>query len=224
MNPSRPRAVLWDLDGTLLDSAAYHRRAWRETMTAVGRPISEADFAATFGLRNDTILRHWLGPDLPSARSDEIAEAKERRYRELVRTEGVVLLPGVAAWLARLRDGGWRQALATSAPQVNVAAILAALGIAAFFAAIVQAEDVSAGKPDPQVYLLAAARAGVTAPRCIVVEDAAAGIEGARRAGMRSIGVGPGHAALAADLRVRSLDLLPADAFETLLAAPVSPP
>jgi len=214
----QPGAVLWDMDGTLLDSAEYHWLAWREALAAEGFDLTRAQFESTFGQRNDTILRATFGPDLPLGEVDRIAGVKEARYRELVKTHGIDALPGVRRCLDRLNAGGWRQAVASAAPRLNVETILDALNIADCFDAIVSAEDVQRGKPDPQVFLLAAERLGVSPARCIVLEDAPAGIEGARRAGMRSIGVLSTHASLRADLTVRTLDELPDDTFERLLS------
>ena len=214
----QPGAVLWDMDGTLLDSAEYHWLAWREALAAEGFDLTRAQFESTFGQRNDTILRATFGPDLPLGEVDRIAGVKEARYRELVKTHGIDALPGVRRCLDRLNAGGWRQAVASAAPRLNVETILDALDIADCFDAIVSAEDVQRGKPDPQVYLTAAARVDAPPARCIVVEDAPAGIEGARRAGMRSIGVLSTHASLRADLTVRTLDELPDDTFERLLS------
>ena len=211
------RAVLWDLDGTLVDSAEYHWLAWREALTAEGHTFDKAFLVATFGQRNDRILRALLGPDASAAEIERIADAKEACYRTLVRKRGIELLPGAELWLKRLRASGWRQALATSAPRANVAAMVEVLGLSEYFGAIVAAEDVQRGKPDPQVFLLAAERIGAPTYRCVVVEDAAAGVEGARNAGMRSIGVGAKHAELGATFAVSSLVELPEDAFEDLL-------
>ena len=213
----QPRAVLWDLDGTLLDSAEYHWLAWRETMAAEGCNLTYERFAVYFGRRNDVIVRGYLGPDVSSGDLERIGDAKEVRYRHLVRTHGVELLPGVRRWLARLRQAGWRQAIASSAPRLNIETILDALGIAGCFDATVSAEDVQRGKPDPQVFLVAAERVDVPPARCIVVEDAPVGVEGAHCAGMRAIGVRSTHAALQADWLVQSLEELPDDAFDRLL-------
>lgn len=213
----QPRAVLWDMDGTLLDSAEYHWIAWREVMADEGVALTHERFVASFGQRNDTILREWLGETLPLAEMARISDAKEQRYRELVRERGVQLLPGVEAWLLRLRDAGWRQAIASAAPRANVEAIMETLGIAAFFAAITSAEDVQRGKPDPQVFLLAAERLGVAPTRCVVVEDAPAGLEGARRGGMHAIGVQSSHANLQAEIVVDTLAALDSDAFTRLI-------
>jgi len=210
-------AVLWDLDGTLVDSEEYHWRSWDETMTAEGAAISRAQFIETFGLRNDEILPVWLGPGASALRIARVSEEKEALYRKLVRGGGLKPLPGAAEWVRQLRGEGWRQAIASSAPRENVDAVLEALGLAASFDAIVSAEDVTAGKPDPQVFLGAARRLGLPPERCVVVEDSAAGIEGARRAGMRSIGVGR-NGRLPADLVIQSLAELPAGTFADLVA------
>jgi beta-phosphoglucomutase len=214
---SAARAVLWDMDGTLIDSEEFHWIAWRDTMANEGIAITREQFLASFGLRNDSVLPRWLGALATPERIEKIANAKEEMYRHLVRAEGISPLPGVASWLHRLHSQGWLQAIASSAPRANIEAVLEALAVAQFFQGIVAAEDVHRGKPDPEVYLTAAARLGASPDRCIVVEDAVAGIEGARNAGMRSIGVSPNGKYLPADVVVRSLDLLDSDAFETLL-------
>jgi len=219
MNSLQPRAVLWDMDGTLLDSAEYHWLAWRKILAGEGFELAHDQFVATFGQRNDTILRDWLGADLPIGEIDRIGDAKEARYRELVRTSGITLLPGVGRWLKLLQADGWRQAIASAAPRANVEAIVAALGLAAYFDAISSAEDVQRGKPDPQVFLVAAERVGAPPARCIVIEDAPAGLLGARRGGMRAIGVRSSHADLQADIVVDTLADLPDDAFERLIPA-----
>ena len=211
------KAVLWDMDGTLIDSEDYHWRAWRDTMAREGVPITRAQFLATFGQRNDAILPHWLGAQATADRIQRVGDAKEALYRDLVARDGIEPLPGVADWIARLHAAGWLQAIASSAPRANVQAIVQALHLDDCFQAAVSAEDVRHGKPDPEVFVTAAARLGVPPARCVVVEDAAAGIEAAKRAGMRSIGVSR-TAKLAADLSVASLADLAADAFSSLIA------
>ena len=211
-----PRAVLWDLDGTLADSGDYHWRAWRDILQSEGVELAYQQFLDSFGQKNDRILKAWLGADTPMDRIHRIGDAKEALYRELASKEGLIPLPGAAEWVRRLHRDGWCQAIASSAPRANVDVMLHAVGIAELIDAIVSAEDVTAGKPDPQVFLAAAARLGASPDRCIVVEDAAAGIEGAKRAGMRAIGVSA-STVLDADVFVRSLADLPAEAFEKLL-------
>ena len=211
------RAVLWDVDGTLIDTAEYHWLTWRETLAGEGYDLTRAEFDASFGRRNDEILRGYFGENLPAAEVARIGEAKEVRYRELVVARGIEPLPGARRWLEKLKAEGWRQALASSAPRLNLEAILKALGLEDFFDAIASAEDVSRGKPDPQIFLAAAAKVNVEAAHCVVVEDAPAGIEAARRAGMRRVGVLSSHGALDADVVVNTLADLPDDTFDRLL-------
>jgi beta-phosphoglucomutase len=211
-----PRAALWDVDGTLIDSREYHWLSWQGALAAEDFRVTPEQFADSFGRRNDEILRGFF----PAYTPDDIArvgEAKEVAYRRLVRERGIELLPGVRRWLDRLHGEGWLQAVASSAPRLNLEVIIEALGLGGYFAAVASAEDVTAGKPDPQVFLKAAARLGVPPTACVVVEDAPAGTEAARRAGMRAIGVLSSHTGLRADLVVRTLEELPDDAFDDLL-------
>jgi beta-phosphoglucomutase len=207
--------VLWDLDGTLVDSAEFHWISWRDTLAALGVAITYEQFLDSFGQKNDRILNGWL-PGSDAETIARIGEAKEAEYRRLARTHGLTPLPGAADWLSRLRGAGWRQAIASSAPRENVEVVLSALALQDYFDAIASAEDVTAGKPDPQVFLSAASRLHVPPARCVVVEDAAAGIEAARRAAMRSVGVSR-SVRLEADVYATSLEELPPGTFETLM-------
>jgi len=211
-----PRAVLWDLDGTLADSREFHWRSWQEAMAAEGLGVTHDQFLASFGQRNDAILGEWLGEDPDPELIRRIGEAKEARFRDLVKMEGITPLPGAAEWIRGLHREGWRQAIASSAPRLNVEVMTEALGFRDLMETLVAAEDVSAGKPDPEVFLRAAHRLGVPPERCVVVEDAEAGIEAARRGGMPSVGVGRG-AVGAAHVVVRSLSDLPPDTFVRLI-------
>ena len=202
------------MDGTLVDSRAFHWCSWQEALAADGVSVTEAQFLATFGRRNDAILGLWLGTAATPERVRRIGEAKEVAYRRIVAAEGLSPLTGAGEWVRRLDAAGWRQAIASSAPRLNVEVVLQVVGLERFFGALVAAEDVRRGKPDPEVFLTAAARLGVPPARCVVVEDAEHGIEAARRGGMKSIGVG---GVGAGDLVVRSLADLPPDAFEKLL-------
>lgn len=213
-----PGAVLWDMDGTLIDSGPHHWLAWQEVLAAEGLPIAYSQFLSSFGQRNDSILRSWYGDAVSEEAIRRIGRSKEARYRQFVSAEGAAALPGTIDWVERLHREGWLQAIASAAPGQNVETVLHAMGLADRFQAIVSAEDVKVGKPDPEVFLTAASRLGVKAEACIVVEDARAGIEAARRAGMRSIGVGRNADALGADLAVASLSDLPDGAFSSLLA------
>lgn len=212
-----PRAVLWDFDGTLIRTTEYHWRAWRETLAAENFTLTRERFAESFGRRDEASLRGYLGANLSEGEIRRISGAKDARYLELVKSEGVELLPGVSRWLGQLKARGWRQAVASSAALLIIESVLDRLGIGPYFDAVVGAENVERGKPHPDVFLAAAARIRVTPARCIVIEDAPSGVEAARRAGMPSVGVLSTHAALHADRVVLTLEELPDDALEELM-------
>lgn len=217
-NQPQPGAVLWDLDGTLIDTAVIHWRAWNEELLPRGRELSWEEFSSSFGQRNDMVLRRWIRSDISISEIAEIGHSKEIRYRRLVRDEGIDLLPGVLPCLEDLHSAGWKQALATMSGKDNVAAIFNVLQIQPYFDAVVHGDEVTHGKPDPEVFIKAAEKLGVSARCCIVVEDSAAGIEGAKKAGMHTIGVNQ-NTYLPAELYIPTLTHLPIGAFTTLLEA-----
>lgn len=210
---NQTKAVIWDLDGTLINSVNHHWDAWREVMAAENITLTFDDFVADFGKRNDEILLGRIDPNMSETEVARISLAKEEAYRRFMRAKGLVLLPGAETWLRQLKADGWRQALGTSAPQGNIDAAFDVLGIAEFFDAIMSSEQVKAGKPSPDVFLAAAERMDVSPEDCIVVEDAPAGVEAARRAGMKSVGVLTTHDELKADWVFTSLDQIPENFF-----------
>ena len=121
---NKSRAVLWDMDGTLVDSEELHWQSWRETMAAEGVPITHEQFLASFGRRNASVLPSWLGAGSSLERVEKISDAKDALYRDLVRAIGISVLPGVSKWVAQLHDEGWQQAIASSAPRLNVEVVL----------------------------------------------------------------------------------------------------
>jgi HAD superfamily hydrolase (TIGR01509 family) len=210
-------AALWDLDGTLVDSGEYHWQAWRDTMRGEGVELDYQQFLDSFGQKNDRILAGWLGEKATPEVIARVGDAKEALYRRLATSGELAPLPGAAEWVVRLHRAGWRQAVASSAPAENVRVMLRVLNLDRYFDAITAAEDVTAGKPDPQVFLIAAAKLNMDPSSCVVVEDAGAGVEAAKRAGMKCVGVSR-TVALPADVFVRSLAELPRDAFDNLVS------
>jgi beta-phosphoglucomutase family hydrolase len=201
------KAVLWDLDGVLVDSAPFHFQAWRELLASLGRELGEADFRRTFGLRNDAILRDLVG-DLAPAEVERLAARKEELFRRAA-LGNIVPLPGALALLRLLHERGFKLALVSSTPHGNIDLILGSLGVEAAFDVIVGEEDVSQGKPDPEGFLLAAKRLRAPPEECVVIEDAPVGVEAAKRGGMRCVGVSrdrPREALAKADLVVETLE------------------
>jgi beta-phosphoglucomutase family hydrolase len=225
MTPTADAAVIWDVDGTLVDTAELHFRAWEELCRGLGRDFTRADFAATFGRRNPEIFRHLFGERFGDRDMDELGFRKEELYRAAARGGGVELLPGARALLEGLHAAGFRQAIGSSAPLANIELILAMTRSAAFFQAISSAEDTQRGKPDPQVFLVAAEKLGVPPRRCVVFEDAVAGVEAAKAGGMMCVAVTfVGHhpaeklRAAGADRVVRSFSELSPDDVIGLIA------
>lgn len=225
MPGNEAKGVIWDVDGTLVDTAELHYRAWVELCRDRGVPFSHADFAATFGRRNPEILRQIIHPDLSDAEVAELGDRKEDLYRAEA-AKGVDLLPGVQPLLEGLHAAGFRQAVGSSAPRRNLDLILRLTDTARYFDSIVAMEDTTRGKPDPEVFLVAARQLNVPPGRCVVFEDAVAGVEAARAGGMKCVGVSfVGHhpeeslRAAGANRVVRSLGGLTAADVAALLDA-----
>ncbi len=186
--PTEPLAVIWDVDGTLVDTGEMHFAAWERMAAEMGRPFTRADFAATFGRRNPEIIRYLFRHDFTEAEVADIGERKETYYRSAAES-GVPLLPGVQVLLDGFRAKGAKQAIGSSAPRGNLDLILRLTKTHDYFGAVVGMEDTRRGKPDPEVFLVAAERLGVPPVRCIVLEDAIAGVEGAKAGGMKCVAV-----------------------------------
>jgi beta-phosphoglucomutase len=215
--------AIWDMDGTLVDTAELHFDAWSAVAKELNLPFSRADFAATFGKRNPEILRQLYGNRFSEKEIAELGEKKEEHYRAAARRQGVKPLPGVKVLIEGLRQAGFKQAIGSSAPRANLDLILKLTGLASFFDVLVSMEDTQRGKPDPQVFLVAAERLGVSPNHCVVIEDAVAGVQAAKAGGMKCIAVDfvshHGQAALrsaGADLVVKNLEEVTVDSVRRL--------
>jgi beta-phosphoglucomutase len=200
-------AVIFDLDGVLVDSYDAHFASWRAMYGELGRAYDEQAFAADFGRTSRDILRRTLGSELADERIAELDTRKEALFRDFLR-EQFKPMDGAVELIDALVADGFLIAVGSSGPPENIALALELLQRADKFSAVVTGRDVTRGKPDPQVFLLAAEKVGVPARSCAVVEDAVHGIEAARRAEMRSIGLTgttTAKALAAADLVVDSL-------------------
>lgn len=214
-------AVLWDLDGTLVDSGDLHYETWRETLRDEMQFDLPRDlFAATFGKNNVDTLAMLFDTPLSPEYAQQIGDRKEVAYRQ--KAPGYIRpIAGALELVAALSVAGWKQAIATSAPRANVELMNDLFGFSRWIPVQLCIDDVSHGKPDPETFLLAAERSGVVPGQCVVVEDSPSGIMAARTAGMASIGVTTTRAAgelKQADRVVESLaELTPRD-FDRLLA------
>jgi beta-phosphoglucomutase len=181
------QAVIWDLDGVIIDSAEEHKRSWYRLAEEEHLPFSDEQFWATFGKRNDTIIPLLWG-DMPAEKVKDYADRKERYFREFIR-ETAQPLPGAIELLSALKEAGFKQALASSTPIENIDLISEVLGLKRYLSALVSGESVPKGKPAPDVFLKAAQELGVMPAQCVVIEDAVAGVEAAHNGGMKCIAV-----------------------------------
>ena len=213
-------AILFDWDGVVIDSAREHERSWELLASERGLPLPEGHFKAGFGKRNEVIIPSLGWGDDPAV-VQELADRKEELYRSLVALEGVTVLPGARELLAALKEEGIPRAVGSSTPRGNLDAIFAVTGLGEMFDAVVCGCDVSRGKPDPEVFLRGASLLGADPSQCIVIEDAFAGIEAARRAAMSVVGVATTHPLdelSTCDLAVSSLAEVTPDVLKELLA------
>jgi beta-phosphoglucomutase len=181
------RAVIWDLDGVIIDSAEEHRKSWHRLAQAAGLSLTNEQFYATFGMRNSAIIPKLWGP-MPPERIQKLADLKEKYFREFVRNAATPL-PGAIELLSALHDAGYLQALASSTPIKNIELINELLGLDRYLSVFVSGESVAHGKPAPDIFLKAAAELRVEPARCLVIEDAVAGVEAAHAGGIRCIAV-----------------------------------
>jgi beta-phosphoglucomutase len=182
-------AAIFDMDGVLVDTYHAHFHSWLDVARPYGFSFTEEQFGATFGRTSREIIAHFWGEGrLGDAEIAAMDEEKEAAFRRII-ADDFPAMPGAAALLGRLREAGFRLAVGSSGPPENVELVLERLGARALFDAVVTGRDVTRGKPDPQVFLLAAERLGVEPSRSAVVEDAPAGIAAARAAGMAAVGL-----------------------------------
>ena len=189
-------AVIFDFDGVVIDSHDAHERAWFALAAELNRPFSRETFVATFGQRNESILP-LLGWAVEGDKEyiQQLGDRKELLYRKILRREGIEPLPGVVTLLQDLKREGIPCAIGTSTPRANVECVLEITELAVFFRDVASAEDVTRGKPDPEVFLKAAEKLGVAPFACVVIEDAQVGIRAAKAAGMKSVAVTTTHQA-----------------------------
>jgi len=212
-------AALFDWDGVIIDSGAAHKRSWEMLAEEAGLPLPADHFLRGFGMRNEVIIPELLRWTDDPYRVTALSLRKEELYRGLVEQEGIQVLPGVKVYLQSLKDAGVPCVLGSSTHRLNIETILDRIGLRPFFSDIVSSEDVTHGKPDPEVFLKAAAKAGSAPADCVVFEDAHHGILAAKAAGMKAVGVlttHPGATLAGADRLVRQLDELPLDGSKPL--------
>ncbi len=181
------KAVLWDMDGVLLDSQSAHFIAFREVLAKYEFEVTNAAFKPTFGMTNEQVVRQVSGERFSDKEVALICREKDEQFRQVIAKEAV-FLAGVEDWLAEFKQAGIHQALASSGSWENIYTILDALKARPYFDAVVSGED-CASKPDPAVFLRAAEKLEVSPSTCLVIEDSIAGIQAAAAASMKCLAV-----------------------------------
>jgi len=188
------RAVVFDMDGVLIDSGAHHREAWRAMLVDVGVAPPTDFWRITIGRPSEEAVELLLGRRLPDGEALRLARLKHDHYVRLVR-RGLLPIAGAPQFVAALARADVPRAVGTSASRYDTERLLSELGLRRHFDVVVTADDVRRGKPDPEVYLQAAEALAVPPDACLVFEDSVVGVHAARTAGMRAIGVTTAHSA-----------------------------
>jgi beta-phosphoglucomutase family hydrolase len=215
----KAKAIIWDMDGVIADTAPYHLSAWQEIFRKRGIKFTKEDFLRNFGQKNDTIIRDTLGEQIAQDEIDSIAREKEETFRRLG-GQKIKPFPGAVELIKSLKTHGFKMAIASSTPMENIRLITGSLGIDNCFQSIVTGQDVTEGKPSPQSFLLAAQRLRVEPKNCVVIEDSVAGVAAAKRAGMRCLAITnthPRERLAKADLIVDTLEAVTVNDLEKLL-------
>ncbi len=200
--------AIFDWDGVVIDSAAQHKESWNVLAEEQGRDLPPGFFEETFGKRNVTIIPEHLKWTTDAAEVDRLSRRKEEIYRELIKANGIEPLPGVRPLLEDLAAYEVPCAVGSSTERANIETVLEILGFTQFFQAIVAADDVTHGKPHPEVFLTCAERINRDPQNCVVFEDAHHGVEAGLAGGMKVVAIANTHPRESFDQAHRSVDSL----------------
>jgi len=192
---SNENCVIFDMDGVLADTSSMHFKSWKMLAKKLDVKFTKEFFNSTFGQKSAKIIKKLLKDKFDSINTEKIkewGELKEMYYRDLIRDK-LKPLPGVKTLIEILKKNNFKLAIGSSGPKENVDLLLEKLKIKHFFNAAITAEDVELGKPNPEVFLLAAKRLEIKQEKCLVIEDAPVGIEAAKKAGMKVIALTTTH-------------------------------
>jgi len=185
-------AVIFDMDGVIVDSNQYHTEAWNQFFRSHGINASDEDFRLhVYGWINPDILKYFFAK-ISAEQIKEYIDQKESLFRKLIRKD-ITATKGLPGFLEMLRKDNITCAVATSAPPENAELILSGLNIKDCFKVIIDDTQVIKGKPDPEIYLKAAEMIGYPPERCIVIEDSVSGIKSGLNAGMKVVAIATTH-------------------------------
>ncbi|MSR65636.1 MAG: HAD family phosphatase [Verrucomicrobiae bacterium] len=185
--------AIFDWDGVIIDSMNAHKESWEQLARETGKVLPPGYFETSFGMKSRKIITeilHWTNDPEELKHLDW---RKEKLYRGVIRASGIEPLPGVVNWLKTLRTAAIPCVIASSTHSRNIQCAMEIIKLDEYFQGMITGENVSHGKPDPDVFLLAAKKIMMPTDRCVVFEDAHVGIEAARRAKMKVVGVATTH-------------------------------
>jgi len=186
-------AVIFDMDGVIVDSNPYHKEAWLQFAEKHNVELKEEEVPEKiFGKTNTNALRDVFGKDFTPEENEQLGEEKEAIYRDL-HAKDLEPITGLRDFLKMLKQHEIPTAVATNAPLSNVEFIMEKTGLRKYFDVVIDAGEVENGKPDPEIYLKSAEKLGMPAEQCIVMEDSVPGVEAGVRAGMKVVGITTTH-------------------------------
>lgn len=206
--------AIFDWDGVVVDSSASHERSWEILSEELGHPLPLDHFKRGFGMKNEAIIIGQLTWTVDRGEAARLGRRKEEIFRDLVRDTGLEPLPGARPWIETLVHHGVPCVVGSSTEKANLELAAEAMNLGTAFRTYIASEDVSHGKPDPEVFLLCARALDLPPEQCVVFEDTTMGIEAARAAGTRVVavaGTNPPEALSEADVIVHRLDELDVD-------------
>ncbi len=185
-------AVIFDMDGVLIDSGPIHFKSWKRLANEIGVKFTKDYFNNSFGKQGIPILKDLVGKEKGRKKLEEWVELKEVYYREMIK-KNLKPLPGVINLIKNLKQNFFKLGIATSGPIENVNLILENLNINKYFDCVITANDIKNGKPAPDVFLMVSRKLNIPPTCCLVIEDAPVGIEAAKKAGMKCIALTTTH-------------------------------
>jgi beta-phosphoglucomutase len=212
-------SVIFDMDGVIVDNHIYHERAWKLFARNHNKILKTGDFYRHFGGTNKEILNDLFGPGLSEDEIRSLAREKEEIYRRIYKKD-IKAVNGLERLLVSLKDNNITTAIATSAPLLNVEFVLRETSLSAYFNAVVHDSMISHSKPHPEIYLKAAQALNRDPGNCIAIEDTIKGIESARNAGMKVIGIAttyPGNKLKTADMCIENFNELDPDKLSSII-------
>jgi len=215
------KAVIFDMDGVIVHNDVYHYRSWQIFSEKIGKSLSLEEVKSWFGSTNEKILKDLFDHTLTPEEIAGYAEEKEQIYRDIY-APVIKPLEGLREFLESLDPAEWGIGLATSAPGSNVDFVLKSTGLASFFHQITDDSQISNGKPHPEIFLKTAEKLKVSPAKTLVFEDSFHGIEAARRAGMKVVGVATTHETgklLNTDHNIRDFRDIDPDLLDKILAS-----